>query len=528
MKILISDPLGTDGIKLLRKQPGFDVSEETELSRSELLARIGRFDALIVRSATKVDRDVIAKGKNLKVIARAGAGTDNIDVEAASRQGIVVTNTPDANTLAAAEHAFALILALCRKIPDAHAAVRAGEWKRSRFMGTQLYGKTLGIVGLGRIGLQVAERARAFGMKVVGSDPFVPDARAKELGIRLLPVAKLLRVADIVTLHAPVTDTTRDMINAANLQKMKRGAFLINCARGALVDEAALASALKSKRLAGAALDVYKSEPPAGSPLLTLDNVVLTPHLAASTAEAQAQVSIQIAKQVIGVLSGQKFENVLNLPFRGPYAEMRPYLGLSARIGSLAAQIAHGPVGKVEWDYDGGPPEFADAVVTALLRGVLQPVLGHGVNYVNARRMAAERGLKVARVEGLADGRTHGTVACRLVSGRTSRLIVGALVAAEWPRVVQIDGYRLDADPSGNLLFTVSRDVPGVIGKIGTLLGSARVNIGEWRLGRDAAKKRAVTLINLDGPVPERALAKIRATAAVIEAHPVRLDRDES
>jgi D-3-phosphoglycerate dehydrogenase len=526
MKILISDPLAASGVRLLKKQGGFEVDEKTELSRAELLAQIGRYDALIVRSATKVDAEVIARGKNLKVIARAGAGTDNIDVEAASSQGIVVTNTPDANTLAAAEHTFALILALCRKVPDAHRAVKAGEWKRSRYMGTQLYGKTLGIVGLGRIGVQVAGRAQAFGMKVVAADPFVSEAHARELGLKLLPVAKLLRTADIVTLHAPVTDATRDLISASALEKMKKGAFLINCARGALVDEAALAAALKSGRLAGAALDVYRSEPPTGSPILAADNVVLTPHLAASTEEAQAQVAVQIAKQVIGILSGQQFENVLNLPFKGPFAEMRPYLALSSRIGALGAQIVEGGVGAVEWDYAGGPPEFADAVSTALLRGVLGPMLGHGVNYVNARRMAADRHLKVARVEGLADGRMHGTVACRLVSGRRSRLIVGALVAAEWPRVVQIDGYRLDGDPSGDLLFTVSRDVPGTIGKIGTLLGKADVNIGEWRLGRDRDKKRAVTLINLDGPVPPRTLAAIRKLEAVIEAHPVRLERD--
>jgi D-3-phosphoglycerate dehydrogenase len=526
MKILISDPLAAPGVRLLRKQAGFEVDEQTDLSRAELLAQIGRYDALIVRSATKVDREVIQRGKNLKVIARAGAGTDNIDVEAASRQGIVVTNTPDANTLAAAEHTFALILALCRKVPDAHRAVKAGEWKRSRFMGTQVFGKTLGIIGLGRIGVQVALRAAAFGMKVVAADPFVSEAHARELGLKLAPVAKLLRAADIVTLHAPVTDATRGMISEGTLAKMKRGAFLINCARGALVDEAALAAALKSGHLAGAALDVYQSEPPTGSPLLALDNVVLTPHLAASTAEAQAQVAVQIAKQVIGILSGQVFENVLNLPFRGPFAEMRPYLALSARVGALGAQIVEGGVSAVEWDYAGGPPEFADAVVTALLRGVLQPMLGHGVNYVNARRMAADRHLKVARVEGLADGQLHGTVACRLVSGRKSRLIVGALVATEWPRIVQIDGYRLDGDPTGDLLFTVSRDVPGVIGKIGTLLGKAAVNIGEWRLGRDVAKKRAVTLINLDGPVPKRTLDAIGKLDAVIEAHPVRLERE--
>ncbi len=530
MKVLITDPLGADGVRLLKKQAGYEVVEAPGLSKKELLARIGRFDALIVRSGTRADRDVIAQGKNLLVIARAGVGTDNIDIDAASQRGIVVTNTPDANTLAAAEHTMALLLAVCRNVPQADRAVKAGEWSRSRFMGRQLYGKTLGIVGLGRIGVQVAHRARAFEMKVVAYDPYVPDERARELGIGLVTLPQLLKTADFVTLHVPTTDATRGLMSEDNLNRMKRGSCLINCARGDLVDEAALAKVLKAGRLAGAALDVFQSEPPTGSPLLDLDNVVLTPHLAASTADAQAQVSLQIARQVIGVLSGDVYENVLNMPFTGPFAEMQPYLTLSARVGSLSAQILGDRFTRMEWDYEGGPPEYASAVITALLRGVLEPVFGHEVNYVNAQRLAADRRLKVSRVEGLAAPGDHNalsTISCRLVAGRKSRLVVGALVAREWLRIVQIDGFRLEADPSGDLLFTVSRDVPGVIGKIGTMLGKAGVNVGEWRLGRDKSRKKAVTIINLDAPLPPRTLAALRRLGPITEAYPVRLERDE-
>jgi len=310
-----------------------------------------------------------------------------------------------------------------------------------------------------------------------------------------------------------------------NLALMKKSALLVNCARGDLVDEQALAAALSKKQIAGAALDVFQNEPPKGSPLLGLPNVVLTPHLAASTSEAQAEVARQIARQVIGVLSGERYENVLNMPFTGPFSEMKPYLKLAARVGSLSAQILDGRLTRIEWDYAGGPEEYKEAVRTALLRGILEPVFGREVNYVNAQRLADDRGLKLSRVEHLADA-AHNTISCRLVAGRKSRLVVGALVAREWPRIVQIDGYRLDADPSGDLLFTVSRDVPGVIGKIGTLLGKAGVNIGEWRLGRDTSNKLAVTLINLDSTIPPKALAALRKMPAVVEAQAVRLGHE--
>jgi D-3-phosphoglycerate dehydrogenase len=527
MKILISDPLGSDGVKLLRKQAGYEVTEQTGLTKKDLLSRIGKYDALIIRSATKADKDVIAAGKKLRVIARAGVGTDNIDIEAASQRGIVVTNTPDANTLAAAEHTMALLLAACRNIPQADLAVKSGEWGRSRFMGRQLYGKTLGVVGLGRIGLQVSQRAQAFGMKVIAFDPYVPDERARQWNLTLVTLPRLLKEADMVTLHAPTTDTTRGMISKENLSRMKRTAILVNCARGDLVNEQALAAALKAKKIAGAALDVFQTEPPRDSPLLDVENVVLTPHLAASTAEAQSAVSLQIARQVIGCLSGEVYENVLNMPFTGPFAEMKPYLSLASRVGSLAAQIIDGRVSRVEWDFAEGPGEYTDAVKTALLRGILKPVFGHEVNYVNAQRLAADRKFRLSRVEGLVDENHHATISCRLVAGRKTTLVSGALVAMEWPRIVQIDGYRLDADPTGNLLFTVSKDVPGVIGQIGTLLGKAGVNIAEWRLGRDVARKRAVTLINLDSAVPPRALASLRRMSAIVQAHPVRLERDE-
>lgn len=525
MKILISDPLGAEGVQLLKQQSGYDVDELPGLSKPDLLSKIGRYDALIVRSATRADRDVIEAGKKLRVIARAGVGTDNIDVDAASQRGIVVTNTPDANTLAAAEHTMAVLLAICRHIPAADAAVKSGEWGRDRFMGYQLYGKTLGVVGLGRIGLQVAQRALAFGMKIIAYDPYVTEARAAELGLALVTLPELLKQSDVVTLHTPSTDATRGMISKDNLALMKKSVLIVNCARGDLVDEQALAAALTKKQIAGAALDVFQKEPPKGSPLLNAPNLVLTPHLAASTAEAQAEVSRQIARQVIGVLSGERYENVLNMPFTGPFAEMKPYLKLASRVGKLSAQILQGRLTRVEWDYTGGPEEYTEAVRTALLRGILEPAFGHEVNYVNAQRLADHQGLKLSRVEQLADA-PLSTISCRLVAGRKSRLVVGALVAREWLRIVQIDGYRLDADPSGDLLFTVSKDVPGVIGKIGTLLGKAKVNIGEWRLGRDISHKLAVTLINLDSTIPPRTLTALRKLPAVVEAQVVRLGHE--
>ncbi|MDX1660831.1 MAG: phosphoglycerate dehydrogenase [Gemmatimonadota bacterium] len=522
---MVSDPLSEAGLERLSSEPDVEVLAPGSVERNALMGAIGDADALIVRSGTTVDAELLDRAERLRVIGRAGVGLDNVDVDAATDRGVLVMNTPGANATATAEHAWALLLALCRRVPAAHASVRRGEWERKAFVGTQLEGKTLGVVGLGRVGRQVARRGRGFGMRVLAHDPFLSAEAAEELQVDLVELDDLLAGADVVSLHAPLTDETRGLIGSDRIARMRPGAMLVNAARGGLVDESAVVEALDEGRLGGAAFDVYDTEPPDGSPLLERDDVVLTPHLGASTVEAQRDVSVQVVEQVLDALRQEDFRNAVNLPFvaTGGLTEIRPWLDLAERLGRLAAALAPGRLEAVEVEARG--PEaapHADPLSVALLRGILAPVVGdEDVNWVNAGRIAAERGIAVAKSRRASAVEYANLVGCRLRTDAGEHSVAGTLFHTR-PRAVEIDGYHLDAPPEGDVLLVWNRDDPGVIGRVGTILGNAGVNIAEWRLGRTAPGETALAVVNLDNPAPGDVLDSLRGIEGVRTVRQVR------
>lgn len=516
-RILVADPLSDAGLERLGSAVDAEVAAKAPIDRSAMLEVLPGCHALIVRSATKVDVEVIDKGRELRVVGRAGVGLDNVDVDHASRRGVLVMNTPGANATATAEHTWALLLALCRKIPAANANVQSGGWDRGRYIGTQLAGKTIGMVGLGRVGRLVAQRAHAFGMHVLAYDPYLAVDAAQELNVELVELDQLLSESDFVSVHAPLTSETRGLIGARELAHVKRGARLVNCARGELVDEAALANALESGRLAGAAIDVFASEPPVGSPLLGREDVVLTPHLGAATEEAQRDVSVQIVDQVLAALRDEEYRNAVNLPFidAGGWGEIRPWLDLAERLGRLVGKLADGRLQRVEVEARGSEvAPHAQPLSTALLKGLLTPISADVVNYINAPHLAADRGIEVTRSRRASAAEYSNLIGCRVETDVGERSVAGTLFHSH-PRAVEIDGYHLDAPPAGIVLLVWNRDVPGVIGKIGTLLGEARVNIAEWRLGRTAPGETALAFINLDSPATVDTLAALSAIEGV-------------
>jgi D-3-phosphoglycerate dehydrogenase len=516
-RILVSDPLSDAGLGRLKAAPDAEVTAPGKMERTELLGAIVDHDALIVRSETRVDDELLVRAAGLRVIGRAGAGLDNIDVEAATRRGVLVMNTPGANAVATAEHTWALLLAVARRLPAAERSLRGGAWERSRFVGVQLAGKTIGLVGLGRVGREVARRAQGFGMRVLAYDPYLAADTAEELRVELADLDRLLAESDVISLHAALTDETRNLLDEDRLARIKPGALLINCARGGLVDEAAVARALDEHRLAGAAFDVFGFEPPAGSPLIGRDDVVVTPHLGASTAEAQRDVSVQIVDQVLAALRGEDFRNAVNLPFvaTGGLAEIRPWLDLAERLGRLAVALAPGRLERIEVEVRG--PEVAphaQPLSTALLKGVLAPISGEEVNWVNAGVVAAERGIDVVRSRRASAAEYANLIGCRVATDEGERSAAGTLFH-DRPRAVEIDGYHLDAPPVGTALLVWNRDVPGVIGRVGTILGNAGVNIAEWRLGRSGPGEIALAFINLDQPAPGDVLDALRGIDGV-------------
>ena len=521
--MLVADHLDEQGVERLRREAGVEVEVRPNLDRAVLVARVGEFDALVVRSATRVDRELLEAGRHLKVVGRAGVGVDNIDVEEATRRGVVVVNTPEANTLAVAEHTLALMLALARHIPRAHhhLAVERG-WNRQRFMGVQLSGKTLGLVGLGRIGSEVARRARAFGMTVLAYDPYVGPERAAALGVQVVPLAELLASSDFVSIHCPLTPRTRHLLGEAELARMKPGSYLINCARGGIVDEAALAAALRSGRLAGAALDVFEQEPPRESPLWEVaDRLVVTPHLGASTHEAQTDAAVQVAEDVLRVLRGEFPRHAVNLPAipadRWPWA--RPYVELARRLGRVFTEL-FGPsvLRRLEVVYQGELAEAPEtpALTAAVLWGILLPVLQEGVTLANASALASERGIQWVETR-LRSGPDAASVAgggpailLRATGPDGRRLSVGGVVVEGECRLVEINGYRVNIEASGYLLVSSHQDKPGIIGKVGTLLGQHGINIAYMQVGRDRPGGHAVMVVGVDSPVPEPVLLELR------------------
>ncbi len=516
-RILVSDPLSDAGLGRLKAAPDAEVTAPGKMERAQVLQAIAGHEALIVRSGTKVDDELLARAGGLRVVGRAGAGIDNIDIDAATRRGVLVMNTPGANAVATAEHTWALLLALARRLPAAERSLRGGAWERSRFVGVQLAGKTIGLIGLGRVGREVARRAQGFGMTVLAFDPYLAADTAAELQVELADLDRLLAESDVISLHAALTDETRNLLDTDRLGRVKPGALLVNCARGGLVDEAAVAVALDAGRLAGAAFDVVAVEPPSGTLLVGRDDVVVTPHLGASTAEAQRDVSVQIVDQVLAALRGEDFRNAVNLPFvaTGGLAEIRPWLDLAERLGRLAVALAPGRLERVEVEVRG--PEVAphaQPISTALLRGLLAPISGEEVNWVNAGIVAAERGIDVIRSRRASAAEYANLIGCRVATDQGERSVGGTLFH-DRPRAVEFDGYHLDAPPVGTALLVWNRDVPGVIGRVGTILGEAGVNIAEWRLGRSAPGETALAFINLDQPAPDNVLASLRGIEGV-------------
>lgn len=520
-KILISDKLGAAGLQRLDQAKDVSYDMITGMSKEELIATIPAYDALIIRSDTKADADVIAAGTNLKVIGRAGIGVDNVDIRAATMRGIIVMNTPTGNSHATAEQAMALMLAASRNTAQAHASLAAGEWNRSQFAGVELYQKTLGIIGFGNIGRLVAKRAQGFEMEVIAYDPFISEEVGRELGVTLVDLDDLLAQSDYITLHMALVDATRNLINAETIAQMKDGVIFINAARGKMVDENALAEALKSGKIRAAGLDVYQSEPPVGSPLIGLPNVVHVPHLGASTAEASKNVAIQIADQVVDALTGKDFRNAINMPFpAGPgFKKIRPYMTLGEKLGALQYYLADGKITRLEIEVLGDEADsLIRPVAAGVLHGVLKNAVEEEVNYINAPILAEEHGITTSQTKGMSPVDYHNLITCKAQWKGGENIISGALVGGSEPRLVQVNEYQLEAKPEGVVLILQNRDVPGVIGQVGTILSAYEVNIGEWRMGRNAPGGEALSFINLDSqPVADvlNALGKIPAITQV-------------
>ena len=526
-QILVSDALGQAGVDKLAAAEDAAHTLKTGLSQAELLAAIGGCDALIVRSSTRVDADLLTAGQRLKVVGRAGIGVDNIDLATATARGIIVTNTPMANNVATAEHAFGLLLASARHIAHAHRSVAERRWERSAFTGRQLYRKTLGLIGFGRIARLVAIRAQAFGMEVLAYDPYVSEEVGQECSVALVEIDELCAAADFISLHSVLSAETEKIINAELLATCKPGVTIVNAARGKLIDAQALADALDSGVVRAAALDVYNREPPTvDHPLIGHPRVVHTPHLGASTEEAQRDVAVQIVEQVLDALRGRDFRNSVNMPFAaGPeFAAVLPYMVLAEKLGALQFHMAPAPIRKVEIELKGeGMDGLAPPVAAGCLKGLMTNFLSDTVNYINAPVLAREHGITVSQSKGLVDTEYAKLVSCRVHWDGGNRVISGTLSTGNHPRLVQVSDYRLDVDPSGVMLLMLNQDIPGVIGQVGTILGAYGVNIGEWRMGRREKGTEALSFINLDSEPPPEAIDALADVAAITKLKVMRL-----
>jgi D-3-phosphoglycerate dehydrogenase / 2-oxoglutarate reductase len=524
-KVLVSDPIDQVGIDILSQVAQVDI--QTSLSADELVQIIPDYDALMIRSGTRVTKDVIEAGKQLKIIGRAGVGVDNVDVPAATRRGILVVNSPEGNTVAAAEHAVAMMLALSRHIPDANQSVKSGKWDRKSFTGVEVYKKTLGIVGLGKIGAHVATIARAMGMRLLAYDPFLSNERAEQLGCQLVELDFLFREADYITLHLPKTPETYHLINAEALAKMKPTVRIVNCARGGIIDEAALAEASAQGKIGGAALDVYEQEPLGESTLRSLGkDMVLTPHLGASTEEAQVNVAIDVAEQIRDVLLGLPARSAVNIPGLRPdvMEKLRPYLQLAEILGSMVSQLAGGRIESLDIRLQGDlASNDSQPVVVAALKGLLSSALQERVNYVNASIEAKERGIRVIETRDAATRDYAGSLHISAKGSLGEHSVTGALLGDSEIRITDLDEFPINVPPSRYMLFTLHRDMPGIIGKIGSLLGGFNVNIASMQVGRKIVRGDAVMVLSLDDPLPDGILAEILKVPGIRDAYTVTL-----
>jgi D-3-phosphoglycerate dehydrogenase / 2-oxoglutarate reductase len=524
-KVLISDALSPAAVAIF-KDRGLEVDFQPNLGKDKdkLADVINGFDGLAIRSATKVTAKMLEKAKSLKVIGRAGIGVDNVDIPAATARGIIVMNTPFGNSITTAEHAITLMLSLARQIPEADASTRAGKWEKNKFLGVEIFSKTLGVIGCGNVGSIVADRAIGLKMKVIAYDPFLSAERALNLGVEKVELDELWRRADFITLHTPLTDKTRNIINAETLARTRKGVRVINCARGELVDEAALCDALKSGHVAGAAVDVFKEEPATQSPLFGLPNVVCTPHLGASTMEAQENVALQVAEQISDYLLRGAISNAVNFPSISAEEapKLKPFVTLAEKLGSFAGQLTETGINRVQISYEGVVAQMnTKALTSAAIAGLLRPML-QDVNVVSAPLVAKERGIVVEETRREAEGDYESLITVTVTTDRQSRHVSGTVFADGRPRIVNIKGIRMDAEFGSSMIYITNLDKPGFIGKFSSTLGDAGINIATFHVGREAAGGHAVALIEIDGELPPHVLDKVRALPQVQQAKPLR------
>ena len=515
-KVLISDKMDPRAAQIFRER-GVEVDEITGKTPDELLAIIGGYDGLAIRSSTKVTPKILEAATKLKVVGRAGIGVDNVDIPAASAKGVVVMNTPFGNSITTAEHAIALMFALARDLPEADKSTQAGKWEKNRFMGVEVTSKTLGLIGAGNIGSIVADRARGLKMKVVAFDPFLTPERAVEMGVEKVTLDELLARADFITLHTPLTDSTRNILSREALANTKKGVRIVNCARGGLIDEAALKEALDSGQVGGAALDVFVEEPAKASPLFGTPNFISTPHLGASTTEAQVNVAIQVAEQMADFLVSGGITNALNVPSLSAEEapKLKPYMGLAEKLGSLVGQLAHGAITAISVEAEGAAAELTQKPITSAVLAGFMRVHSDTVNMVNAPFLAKERGIDVREVRHEREGDYHTLIRVTVATQDGERSVAGTLVGNAAPRLVELFGIKVEADLAGPMLYVVNEDAPGFIGRLGTLLGEAGVNIGTFHLGRRQAGSEAVLLLSVDEPVTAELLAGVKALPGV-------------
>ena len=523
-KVLISDALSAAAVQIF-KDRGIEVDFQPNLGKDKdkLAEKIDGFDGLAIRSATKVTAKLLEKTKSLKVIGRAGIGVDNVDIPAATARGIIVMNTPFGNSITTAEHAITLMLSLARQIPEADASTRAGKWEKNKFLGMEIFSKTLGIIGCGNIGSIVADRAIGLKMRVIAYDPYLSAERALQLGVEKVELDELWRRADIITLHTPLTDNTRNIINAKTLASMKKGVRVINCARGELVDEAALCEALNSGHVAGAALDVFREEPATQSCLFGLPNVVCTPHLGASTMEAQENVALQVAEQMSDYLLRGAITNAVNFPSISAEEapKLKPFIALAEKLGSFAGQLTETGLSRVQITYEGLVAQMnTRALTSAAIAGLLRPML-QDVNVVSAPIIAKDRGIVVEETRREAAGDYESLITVTVATDRQSRHVSGTVFADGRPRIVNIKGIRMDAEFGPSMIYITNLDKPGFIGKFSSTLGDAGINIATFHVGREAAGGDAIALIEIDGELPSDVLAKVRALPQVQQAKPL-------
>jgi D-3-phosphoglycerate dehydrogenase / 2-oxoglutarate reductase len=523
-RVLVTDTLAESGLEILRAANDVDLVYRPGLKDEELLREVAQSDALITRSGTAVTEELVGAGDRLRIIGRAGVGLDNVDVDACTARGILVINAPTANIMSATEHTMAMLLAVCRNIPEAHASVKRGEWTRSKFMGTELNGKVLGIIGLGRIGTRVAVRARAFGMRVVAYDPYISDTVFEKVVAEKATLDQLLAHADFITVHTPLTDETRGMLGAAEISKTKPGVVALNIARGGIWEERALAGSLNSGKVAAAAIDVYEDEPPPKDhPFLTAKNIVLSPHIGANTIEAQDRVAVQTSEMVIDALRGSIFVSAVNLPFEGlADADAAPMIVLAEKLGLFAAQIIAGPATRAAIELWGIDERYSKILSVASLKGLLTPHLS-SVNYVNAEQSAQQRGIEIGSTTHPIPHDYANLITFRVSTPAGETCVSGTVFSEKNQRIVSVNNFRVEFKPEGNLIFAINKDVPGVVGKVGTLLGDREINIAEYNLARTGSGGKALAVITVDSPLDAETLSFLRSYREMEEVRQVRL-----